>query len=118
MFGKSSIIRPGSSRLRPVLTETRDLSVRRTSCPRGTTSLFTQKPSSVQQSPKTAGHFITVTRLIPQARIAAISLSAESRENTRIALTSSASGIDHCSVSGTDTAQNSPTSDIGTPSIT
>jgi hypothetical protein len=55
--------------------------------------------------------------LTPQARIAAISLSAESREKTRIELTKSASGIDHCNVSGKLTMQNSPTSDIGTPSM-
>ena len=54
---------------------------------------------------------------MPHARIAEISLSAESREKTNTALTRSASGIDHCSVSGSDTMQNSPTSGIGTPSM-
>ena len=111
------MIRPGSSRLRPVRTDTLVFSVRRISCPRGTISLFTQNPRSVHTSPKTSGHFITVSRLMPQARIAEISLSTDIREKTRIELTRSASGIDHCSVSGRDTMQNSATSDIGTPSM-
>ena len=87
--------RPGSSTLRPVWTDTLDLSERRISCPRGTISLFTQNPSAVQKIAKRTGHFMTESRLIPQARIAEISLSADIREKTRMELTSSARGIDH-----------------------
>ena len=91
---------------------------RRTSCPRGTISLLTQKPRTAHTAANRTGQRTTDSRLTPQALIAAISLSAERRENTRMELTSSASGIDHWSVSGSATRQNSPTTGIGTPSIT
>ena len=109
--------RPGSSSSSPAPTDMRLARSRRTSWPRGTISLFTQNPRSVQSAANRTGYFITDTMFTPHARIAAISLSADMREKTSIELTSSASGMDHCSVSGSDTAQNSPTSDIGTPSI-
>ena len=54
---------------------------------------------------------------MPQARIAAISESALSREKTSTDETRSEIGTDHCSVSGSDTMQNSPTRDIDTPSM-
>ena len=54
---------------------------------------------------------------MPQARMAAISLSALIREKTRTLETSRASGIVHCSVSGKLTAANWPIRPKGMPSM-
>ena len=116
IFGKSSITCPGSSRSIPVSTDTFVFRLRRTSCPRGTTSLLTKKPNATHRSENATGHFITDTRLTPHERIAAISLSALIRENTRTLETSSASGIVHCIVSGKLTSANCPMSAGDTPS--
>ena len=51
------------------------------------------------------------SRFTPQARIAAISLSALMREKTRTLATRSASGIVHCIVSGKLTSANWPMSE-------
>ena len=61
------------------------------------------------------GQRTTVRMLMPQARMAAISLSADRRENTRIDATKSPSGIVHCIVSGKDTSAKRPTSPMGSP---
>ena len=63
----------------------------------------------------TRGHRITERRFTPHARIAAISESADMRENTSTDETRSAKGIVHCIVSGKHTSANRPTSSIGTP---
>ena len=98
-------------------TVIREVRRRRTSWPRGTISLLIQQPTAEQPSAKTAGHFMIVSRFMPHARIAAISLSAESRENTSTLDTSSDSGIVHCSVSGKLTAANRAISPAGMPSM-
>ena len=110
------MILPGSSTSSPVVIDTFFFKVRRTSCPRGTISLLIHTPNIAQPSPKMIGHLITLSTFTPQARMAAISLSADMREKTSTLDTRIASGIVHCSVSGKQTAANSPTRLIGTPS--
>ena len=58
---------------------------------------------------------MTVSRLTPHARMAAISLSADRREKTSTEATSSARGIVHCSVSGKLTNAKRPTRSTGMP---
>ena len=69
----------------------------------------------MQSSANASGQRMTVSRFTPHARMAAISLSAERRENTRMDDTSSAIGTVHCIVSGKLTSAKRPTRSIGTP---
>ena len=108
-------MRPGSSSSRPAPTDNLRVRLRRTSCPRGTISLLTNEHTSVQSRAKTTGQRMTVSRFTPHARMAAISLSAERRENTRMDDTSNANGTVHCIVSGKLTSAKRPTRSIGTP---
>ena len=76
--------------------------------------MLTNRLRSVHRRANASGQRMTVSRFTPQARMAAISLSADRRENTRMDDTSSASGTVHCIVSGKLTSAKCPTSSIGT----
>ena len=73
-------------------------------------------PANVQSTAKMRGQRMIVSRFTPHARIAAISLSADMREKTRMDATRSPIGIVHCIVSGKLTSAKRPTRSNGMPS--
>ena len=71
----------------------------------------------VQQIEKRTGYFMILSKLIPHARIAAISLSAERRLKISKELTSKASGIVRDKVPGKPIIMKRPMVEAGTPLI-